>query len=410
MKLGYYLKNELFMASLALIILCNMGSLINLAFQFIMARMLTLEDFGALAFLTNLIFLFGVPALAIQTAISKKTIILNAKSDYEKIKGLIVYSFKKLLYISFIISIFFIILISILYKKLGMDFGLLLLSTFMIFLSLMYPVVIGVLQGMKKFLALGWNTIVVFGVKLIVAILLVFSGFRVYGALIGIIIGMVIAIIGGIWGFRHIHYKKQEITFYNASELIPFGALLIITLMYSIDILFGKFIFSAESFGGYSRISLLGKMILFASLSVGTVMFPLSSEGHLKGNNSRAVIWKSSLLVFLICLSGLFLFYFFPKQIISILFGETYLNYSYLLMPLGLAFSFISAINLLVLYGLSINKFKIKESVCLFLLFLLQFASFVIYGSSLKTFTYSYGITSGIIFISILILSLRWKK
>jgi len=145
MNLKNYLKNEVLIASVILIVLSNLGGLINLAFQFIMARLLSSDDFGALAFLTNLIFLFGVPALAIQTAISKKTLILNSKSEYGKIKGLFFYSLKKVFLFSIGITALFISLAGIFYRQLGMRLDLLILASLLIFLSLIYPVVIGLM-------------------------------------------------------------------------------------------------------------------------------------------------------------------------------------------------------------------------------------------------------------------------
>jgi O-antigen/teichoic acid export membrane protein len=210
--------------------------------------------------------------------------------------------------------------------------------------------------------------------------------------------------------FWRFNSEQERIDFYNSGELIPFAALLIITLTYSIDILVGKFLFSGEDIGNYSRISLLGKMILFACLSVGTVMFPISSEKHLSGAKSKNIILKSSLLVFLICFAGILFFAFFSKPLVGLLFGQGYIEYSLLLIPLGFAFSFISGINLLVLYGLSIDRFKLKGGLGLIFLFLVQLFCLIRYHESLLVFSYAYAITSGIMFIFTVILSSTWKN
>lgn len=409
MKLKSYLKNELFLSSLILLILSNIGNLLNFAFQFILARILNSSDFGSLAFLTNLIFIFGVPALAIQTAISKKTTLLNSQKQYSKIKGLLFYSIKKLFFFSAVIMAVYILLAILFYKKIGINLDLLIISSLMILLSLIYPVIVGVMQGIKKFVLLGWNSVILFFIKFIFGISLALIGFKVYGALIGIIFGTFIAILFGLSIFRKVRLQKEDITFYNTSELLPFSALFILTLMYSIDILIGKFVLVSDLMGGYSRISLLAKIILFASLTIGTVMFPISSEKKLSGANTNKIMLRSLYLTIFICIAGLVLF-LFSRQIINILFGADYLKYSFILLPLGLAFSSISLLNLVILYGLAIEKFKKKEFIALACLFILEVLALIVYNSTILQFTLIFTISNVTIFIVLFILSLRWKK
>lgn len=405
-----YLNNELFRASILLLILSNMGNLINFTFQFLMARMLNNVDFGALSFISNLVFVFGVPALAIQTAISKKTMQLNINKKYGKIRGLFRNATEKLFLISLILVAMFVVLSYFLNKNIKMDFFTLFLSSITIIFSLLYPIIIGIMQGMKKFVYIGWNNILGFSVKLLISLVLVIIGLRVYGAIIGIILGMFIAWISGLWILKGFKEEKEEAKFYESGELMPFIALLIITLMYTIDILIGKFIFNPEVIGDYSKVSLIGKMILFACLSIGTVMFPLSLEKHIAGNKTSGVIRRSVLLTSIICLLALLIFYSFGNFILSILFGEINPEISILLVPVGFAFSMISGINLIVLYGLSINKFKLKESLILTLLFIAQIFALIFLSQNLEMFVMTFGISSSIIFISLLTLALKWKK
>ena len=72
-------KNELFRGSLILFILINFGNLINYLYQIVMARMLGPSDYGILAVLVSLTYIFAIPTLAIQTVVSKKIAIFNAQ-------------------------------------------------------------------------------------------------------------------------------------------------------------------------------------------------------------------------------------------------------------------------------------------------------------------------------------------
>jgi len=168
-------KNELFRGSLILFILINLGNLINYLYQIVMARMLGPSDYGTLAVLISLTYIFAVPTIAIQTAVSKKIAIFNATKEYNKMNGLFFSFLKKLFIFSIIIFILFVILSFFIIKPLNIPFWLLVLTGTLIIFSFVYPLAAGSLQGMKKFSALGWNTFLVFFIKIIAAIIFVIS-------------------------------------------------------------------------------------------------------------------------------------------------------------------------------------------------------------------------------------------
>ena len=121
-------KNELFRGSLILFILINLGNLINYLYQIVMARMLGPSDYGILAVLVSLTYIFAVPTIAIQTAVSKKIAILNVKKEYSKMNGLFFSFLKKLFIFSLIVFILFAILSFFIIKPLNISFWLLILT------------------------------------------------------------------------------------------------------------------------------------------------------------------------------------------------------------------------------------------------------------------------------------------
>jgi len=410
MRISDYLRNELVISSIILLILSNIANLLNLVFQFGMARFLDAPDFGVLSFLGNLFFLFAVPGLAIQTAISKRTTYLASRGEYGKIRGLFNNSTQKILKISIFLIALFLITSLIFHQQVGISIGILAISSLLIFISLAYPVMTGIMQGLKKFKFLGWNNILNFSVKLIIGFALVVAGFKIYGALIGIILGMFIGWIVSLLIIKDFKEEKEEIKFYSKEELIPFVSLLIITLMYSIDILIAKFAFPADIMGNYSKISLLGKMILFACMTISMVMFPISLERHISQKNNSGVIRKSLALTMTIIIAGLGLFYFFPEFIVRIIFGNSYLEFSKILFPLGAAFSFISLLNLFVLYKISVNQFHMKDTIGMIILFIIQFAAIVYFSGDIYSFSVGFAGVSGFMFISAILINLIGAK
>ncbi len=394
-----YLRNDLLIASILLLIISNIGSLINFAFQFIMARMLTSEDFGILSFVITLLFVFGVPSLAIQTAIAKKTTQLNMKKEYGKIRGIFNYSTKRLLILALILIPVFILGSYFIHDYVHMPLDILVITSFALIFSLLLPVIMGIMQGMKKFMTLGWNNVINFSIKLLAGIFFVYLGFRVYGALIGLLLGMFIAWIIGIFVVARYKEEKQEINLFSKEELFPFIGLLVITLLYSLDILIGKFILAPGIMGDYSKISLIGKIVLFACMTVTTVMFPLSSERHALGNNPSGIIRKAGLLIFFICLASMIMAWIFPSQLLMLLFGKNFVYLAPLFFPVIVAFSSLSGIVLLVLSRISTEKFGRKEALLTILTLIIQIASLVIFGSNISSFSNALMISSIINFI-----------
>jgi O-antigen/teichoic acid export membrane protein len=281
------------------------------------------------------------------------------------------------------------------------------MTSFALIFSLLLPVVMGVMQGMKKFMTLGWNNVINFSIKLIFGVFFVYLGLRVYGALIGLLLGMFIAWIIGIFVVFGHKEEKQELNLFSKQELFPFIGLLIITLLYSLDILIGKFILAPGIMGDYSKISLIGKIVLFASMTVTTVMFPLSSERHASGNNPAGIIRKAGLLIFFICLVSIIVAKIFPDQLLMLLFGKKFLYLSPIVFPVIVAFSGLSGIVLLVLSKISTEKFGRNQAILTILALIIQMTGLALFGSSIASFSDALMISSIINFILLWILFKR---
>ena len=87
---------------------------------------------------------------------------------------------------------------------------------------------------------------------------------------------------------------------------------------------------------------------------------------------TRSVIKKAAFAIVALCASALVIFAIFPKLVIWILFGSQYVSMAHILLYIGIAFSFISFLNLLVLYRISVDEFKMVHAIYLLLFFVVQ--------------------------------------
>ncbi len=276
-------NTELGKGAVVLFITMNIFNFLNFLFHFAMARTLGPSDYGVLAVLMSIIYVYSVPTEAIQTIISRYTSKFNLAREYGKMKFLLFRTLKKGVGFSlaiFAISILASFPISIFLK---INFWLILLTNLFVFYAITGPIIKGVIQGRKQFGLLGINLIMESAIRLALAIFLVALGFGVFGAMIGVLIGVAMSLIISLYFSRDIIQVKEEPTYIGGmrSESISyFLTMFVIFSMFSIDIILAKRFFLPDVAGKYAVLSMLGKMIFLGTVAISKAMFPLASEKH----------------------------------------------------------------------------------------------------------------------------------
>jgi O-antigen/teichoic acid export membrane protein len=274
---------------------------------------------------------------------------------------------------------------------LNVQTGLIVLTGFFIFYVFMFPVTRGMLQGRKKFKALGLNLILESATKVLFSIILVYLGWKVYGVIIALIISWIIMFFFSFRFLKEVtsaRSEKGEFDKIYSSSIPVIVAMTSIVLMYSLDIIFARGFFPPQKAGEFAFVALIGKTILFVSSAVGKAMFPLSSEEFEKGQRSGGLLKKSLFLVGLIASAAVTVFFLFPKQIIWLVsLGSTqYLEAYPLLFKLGASYALLSISNILLLYRLSIHKLN-RAAYFLLVFAVLEIILLLTMRSNLEEFT-----------------------
>jgi O-antigen/teichoic acid export membrane protein len=390
-----------------LFIMINIFNFLNYVFHFSMARMLTPADYGVLGVLMSLLYIYGIPNEAIQGIFSKYSSKFKSKQGdgFGKIK----YLLSKGLKVVFIFSIVLFALATIggifLADFIDVEFGLIALVNLSIFGLLTSAVLRGILQGEKKFWSLSWSLIVETGFRLIIAIVLVLVGWRIFGAVIGLVTGFIFGVGFAVFSLKDLAKEKEEkveLKGIKGQSWSFLGAMVAIILIYSVDIILAKRFFPEEIVGQYTVISMLGKMIFFGTMPISKALLPISSESFSNGKPTKSLFYKSALFVALISGIALAAFLFVPKLIIWILFGSKYLDIAPYLIYVGIALTFLSFTNLVVIYGLSLDRFK--RFYWLFIFVIIEITLFFIFNQNLLEFTLAFMFSNIIMFLGSLIL------
>jgi len=215
---------------------------------------------------------------------------------------------------------------------------------------------------------------------LALAILFVWIGWRVYGAIAGTLIGMFVALGFSFTSLKDIikseekKAKTKEIYGYTKPT---FCIMLVILIFYSVDVIIAKIVFSAEIAGVYAIAAILAKTIFFGTQPISRAMFPITSEND-KSKNPENTFGNALVMLSAIVAVALIAFYFFPSLIIRVFSGRYIPEAAQILFYLGIAISFLSFANLILLYKLSTDRIRNYVYLFVFLIgevFLLSYFS-----------------------------------
>tara|TARA_Y100000310_G_scaffold227702_1_gene229985 strand:- start:3387 stop:4592 length:1206 start_codon:yes stop_codon:yes gene_type:complete len=390
------INKTLVRGSFSLLIAFGLFNFLQFIFQFSMARMLSISDYGILATLSSIIYILLIFTESIQTIITKYSSIEN---DNGKLKNLLIKSLKKTSNISLIMFVCYLGISLLLSPILKISYLLLSFSGLIIFLIFFKPVTLGILQGKEKFKALGTNMVLEAFGKLILSIFFVYLGWKVYGAMMGVILGGLFSFSFSFFQLKDILRAKERkikiegIYDYAKPTFLIMGILII---FYSLDVIIAKIVFSPEIAGTYAIASVLGKIVFWGTLPISKAMLPLTSSNYKSKRKSKNLFMNALGILLIGIVLLLTLFYIFPEILVKLFSGKMLPGAITILFYEGLAFGFISLANLILIYKLSIGKLRGYQFLIIFVLIEISLLSY--FSDNLIEFSIAF-ITSSVAFL-----------
>lgn len=384
-----------------------MGSFTNYLYHLFMARFLGPKDYGILESLISVIYQLSIPLSTISFVIVKYVSYFKGQNRIKTIQSF----FWKVNQNTLILTPFIIIIIfisapfisnflhfpsSVLVVLVGMSFVL----------SIFVTLGRSLLQGLSKFFLVSITGLSDGIFRLSTALILVFLGFGLFGAVFSFFLTSIFSISITLYlvrdfikGDRHepIPEKKEMFRF-----IFPvFFTNLAITSLITSDIILVRHFFPSYEAGLYSALSTLGKIVFFAASPVITVILPMVSEAQAANKNFKRIALSGLLLIGLMISGSLFVLGFFPKIMVSVLFGEKYLA----MVPLVIYFSVAMAIYTInvsllnIFLALKITLPTIFVSVAA----ILQIIMIIIFHQSLSSIINIFIVLSALLLLSLLL-------
>ncbi len=338
------------------------ANLLAYLFHIYMGRSLGAAEYGTLGSLLAAFYILFVPLGAISTVVRKFVSEFKARKEYGKVASLLFPGMRKLSRYAILVFIGLSVSSWLIadFLRIPSPFPVILVGLGIAFAAGV-PIPRGVLRGLQKFGQLGLNISLESLIRLLLGVLLVSLGLGVNGAILAYGLGYLAAILLAMMPLRFLFHLQNETI--DASSIYKFSlpALtmsICLAVMTNIDLIFVKHFFTSEEAGVYTVVSVLGKAIFFVSGAFTIPMFPLVSELHTKGENTRSVLKKSS--TYVILFSGIIMavYWLFPSFIVDTLYGRAYSPATPLLGAIGIAMGLMALVMLYTSYLLAIKDMR----------------------------------------------------
>ncbi len=395
----------MFMASI-------LGGLFNFLFQIYANHNLSPDNFALFYSLVTLSLMIGILGMTGLTMVAKQVSHYRANNETDKIAYLFTHMLGKtslVAFLGFIIYLPFAPKIASFFNR--PDANLAVIATgILLAISLVVPIAYGLLQGLERFNQWSLNMILLALIRLISGILLVYAGFKVTGAISSSIVAYVITFIIILYWIRGLIFGKEKqvqvslVDFYKSSWWI-LGAFLFGNIICFIDILLVQHFLQSFS-AQYSSASMLGRAIFYLPWALGASMFPKVSTLAAQNKSAVHLLKRTLCLSFGLCLLAALVMFATSRFIISFLLDKVYLEtapgllrmFVFALMPYAL-------VTILVYYNIAMHRVKIVFILLLQAIFHITLLG--LFHSSLKQVIFILGLSGTMIFITLLIFTLK---
>jgi O-antigen/teichoic acid export membrane protein len=347
-------SEQIFMLS---VLLVNGG---NYLYNLILGRVLGPEKFADAAILVTFLLVLSFVAMTFQLVTAKFSVLF----EDSVFKNFITATYKQALIVGVLLSL----LIIFFSTELQTFFKTSTSSMFVVFglgvpFYFLMSVNRGVFQGKKELTFLS----VTYQAEMISRLLITFALFyflNIESSLL-IAIGIFCSFIFGLLPFKY-----KIISFSKSIKLIPAQKTVvrnffIITAFYELtqiiinnsDILLVKHYFDPYEAGLYASLALIGRIVYFIAWMFVMLLLPTVVQLKKDGKDTLPILLKY--VGYIAVIAGVIILssFLFPQQIITVLFGDSYLEMAPLLCKYALATGVFAISNIFAYYYLSLDRY-----------------------------------------------------
>lgn len=309
------------------------GSFFSYVLQIGLGRLLTVSEYGEFNALLSLAVIFTVPILALTNSLIKNASELLAVKRFD----ILTFLYTRISMFAIVVGALVFVLANIFGFFIGsylnindprvfLMFGLFLGISFLNIAPASY------LQGLLRFKAFAFFSALSGFTRAVFGLAFVYFGLSVGGAYLGLAVSIVLMYFLGtlILKKNFVTFKKMNLSKYY-EKILTFGFVTFfvgggMTLLNNVDVVLAKHFFDSDSAGIYAAVVTIGKVLLFGAGTVMILMYPQISELHAKKEDFLPRFKQFLAIQLLLVLGGILTFSLFSELIVTVLFGEAFLQ------------------------------------------------------------------------------------
>lgn len=319
------------------------GGILGYVFQILMGRMLSVPDYGLFITLMALLAVVGVPLGTLSMVVSRRASDYRAQNQPERIAAMFWWVNRRVLWVALVV-----VLCTLPFTPWLRDYfhleSLIPVWVFLLiaFTVLFSPVNSAFLQAQQNFRWLTISGLVGQGFKILFCGVLVFVGFELNGALMG----MALASLGA-WFLTYMPLRHSVALPAGASvaggHLAFRGAIPVLfanlsfAVMTQLDIMLVNHFYNAHQAGVYAAAAILGKAVMYLPASIAIAMFPMVAENESRAQGSAHLFLNAMVLTAALSGAGALFYFLFANDIMTLFYGEKYQGAAELLNLYGFA-------------------------------------------------------------------------
>ncbi len=348
-----------------------------------LARNLSIAEYGVYASLLSFFTLATIPAKSITTVIVRIAGGYFAKKQQVKAA----YLYRKLLFSIIILSVI-VLAFLLLFSRILTEFlhigNPLFASLIAIAVTFSYLGLVNqsYLLSQLRFSFITFVSIVSSFVRLVVAIALVYAGFKMFGPIFSIVTASFVTFILKAFPLAGLLRSKSEKPIeIPRGEILKYAfpsaiAILSLSSFISVDIILARHFLPSHEAGLYGGMSLIGKVIAYSTTPIVSVMFPIVVKRYEANQEFKRVLYLAIFLVAMPASIITFFYFLFPDFTIRLFLNNSeYLDKASILWLFGLFIFTHMVLNVFVNFFLSIKKTKVFIFVAIFALLQIMFIS-----------------------------------
>jgi O-antigen/teichoic acid export membrane protein len=347
-------------------------NVMNYVYHLVIGRQVSVAVYGEAESIISLIAIISVPAATVTMVATKYAAACKADGNKNGSREIFKYLNGKVLKYGFPVFFVTVLLTPVIgnYLNVTNNFALVLVWVSM-YVSFFNAINTGLLNGWQRFVESSYANILSTLAKLFTGIGLVMVGFALGGIIGSLLVSSVAGYVVSLAYLKKGITKKTAETDADIRKSVDFQSLkryvlpvffgnLAIAALGNADMIIAKHNLTDLAAGQYGALTVVSKIIFYATGAVAGVLFSMSAENSHKGESSRHILGIGLALVSAASLVATLIYFLFPVTVLGILFGDKYADAAPYLGWFAIVVSLYSISNVIFQYLLSRHRTRVS--------------------------------------------------